>query len=131
MRPRRRGRSTCARTTGGGFRTAQYARLPVRRRRTQVAGHQRKNIVLLGMLAGGIFSAQQGSWNRSTAVGARVMFSPLNVDGPATRSIPFAEGWLDDTTGAYLGRPVDIAQLPDGSLLVSDDAGGATHRIWH
>jgi glucose/arabinose dehydrogenase len=80
---------------------------------------------------GGIFSAQHGSWNRSTPVGARVMFTPVKADGSATESTPFAEGWLDDASGAYLGRPVDVAQLPDGSLLVSDDTAGAIYRIWY
>jgi len=80
---------------------------------------------------GGIFSAQHGSWNRSTPVGARVMFTPVKADGSATPSTPFAEGWLDDASGAYLGRPVDVAMLPDGSLLVSDDTAGAIYRIWY
>jgi glucose/arabinose dehydrogenase len=43
-------------------------------------------------------------------------------------SRPFAEGWLTDN-GEYLGRPVDVAQLKDGSLLVSDDLAGAIYRI--
>jgi glucose/arabinose dehydrogenase len=77
---------------------------------------------------GGIFSAQHGSWNRTTPVGARVMFTPLKEDGNAGKSEPFAEGWLLDT-GEYLGRPVDVAQLADGSLLVSDDLAGAVYRI--
>ena len=80
---------------------------------------------------GGIFSAQHGSWNRTTPVGARVMFTPLHPDGSATESTVFAEGWLDDASGDYLGRPVDVAQLPDGSILVSDDSGGALYRIWY
>jgi glucose/arabinose dehydrogenase len=80
---------------------------------------------------GGIFSAQHGSWNRTKPVGARVMFTSLNEDGSAAESKPFAEGWLDEATGEYLGRPVDIAQLPDGSLLVSDDTAGAIYRIWY
>jgi glucose/arabinose dehydrogenase len=78
---------------------------------------------------GGIFSAQHGSWNRTTPVGARIMFTKLNEDGSAAESKPFAEGWLDSNTGEYLGRPVDIAQLPDGSILVSDDTAGAIYRI--
>jgi glucose/arabinose dehydrogenase len=77
---------------------------------------------------GGIFSAQHGSWNRTTPVGARVMFTSLKEDGTADKSEPFAEGWLA-ASGEYLGRPVDIAQLPDGSLLVSDDLVGALYRI--
>lgn len=41
----------------------------------------------------------------------------------------FADGWLDAQTGEYLGRPVDVAQLRDGSILVSDDLVGAVYRI--
>lgn len=79
---------------------------------------------------GGIFSAQHGSWNRTRPVGARVMFTSLKEDGTADKTEPFAEGWLTDG-GEYLGRPVDIAQLADGSLLVSDDFAGAIYRIWY
>ena len=77
---------------------------------------------------GGIFSAQHGSWNRTTPVGAQVMFTPVNEDGSAGPSEVFASGWLDEN-GEYLGRPVDIAQLRDGSILVSDDLAGALYRI--
>ena len=77
---------------------------------------------------GGIFSAQHGSWNRTVPVGARVMFTPVNEDGSAGTPEVFAEGWLDGN-GEYLGRPVDIAQLRDGSILVSDDLVGAVYRI--
>jgi len=79
---------------------------------------------------GGIFSAQHGSWNRTTPVGARVMFTSLKPDGTADKSEPFAEGWLTEN-GEYMGRPVDVAQLPDGSILVSDDLAGALYRIWY
>lgn len=77
---------------------------------------------------GGVFSAQHGSWNRTKPVGARVMFTPVNEDGSAGTPEVFAEGWLD-ANGEYLGRPVDIAQLRDGSILVSDDLVGAVYRI--
>jgi glucose/arabinose dehydrogenase len=76
-----------------------------------------------------IFSAQHGSWNRTEPVGARVMVTTIAEDGTATTK-PFAEGWLDEN-GEYLGRPVDIAQLRDGSILVSDDLAGAIYRIWY
>ncbi len=79
---------------------------------------------------GGIFSAQHGSWNRTTPVGARVMFTSLKEDGTADKTEAFAEGWLTEN-GEYLGRPVDVAQLADGSLLVSDDFAGAIYRIWY
>ena len=76
-----------------------------------------------------IFSAQHGSWNRTVPVGARVMVTTIDGDGKATAE-PFAEGWIDEN-GEYLGRPVDIAQLRDGSILVSDDLAGAIYRIWY
>ncbi len=74
-----------------------------------------------------IFSAQHGSWNRTEPVGARVMVTVIDGHGNASMEV-FAEGWLDDD-GSYLGRPMDVAQLPDGSLLVSDDHAGALYRI--
>jgi len=77
----------------------------------------------------GIFSAQHGSWNRTTPVGARIMFASLKPDGSADKTEVFAEGWLDPATMQYRGRPVDVAQMPDGSLLVSDDFAGAIYRI--
>jgi glucose/arabinose dehydrogenase len=83
------------------------------------------------MYRGGIFSAQHGSWNRTTPVGARVMFTALNEEGGAAEMTVFASGWLNEETGEYSGRPVDVAQLADGSILVSDDFAGAIYRIWY
>ena len=77
---------------------------------------------------GAIFSAQHGSWNRTVPVGARVMVTKVAEDGSATTE-PFAEGWLNAESGEYSARPVDVAQLRDGSLLVSDDLAGAVYRI--
>lgn len=74
-----------------------------------------------------IFSAQHGSWNRTTPVGARVMVTFIDDEGNATIE-PFAEGWINDTD-EYMGRPVDVAQMHDGSILVSDDLAGALYRI--
>ena len=78
---------------------------------------------------GGLFSAQHGSWNRTVPIGARIMFTSLKADGTADKTEVFAEGWLDPATKRYLGRPVDVAELPDGSILVSDDFAGALYRI--
>ncbi len=77
----------------------------------------------------GFFSAQHGSWNRTKPVGARVLYTSLKADGTADKTEVFADGWLDDATGVYRGRPVDIAVMKDGSLLVSDDYAGALYRI--
>jgi len=78
---------------------------------------------------GAIFSAQHGSWNRTTPVGARVMVTTFKPDGTVDKTEPFAFGWLNDETGEYSGRPVDVAELADGSMLVSDDFAGAIYRI--
>ena len=78
---------------------------------------------------GGIFWAQHGSWNRTTPVGARVMFTALDEEGNAAGAEVFADGWLNEDTGEYRGRPMDVAFLPDGSMLVSDDFAGAIWRI--
>lgn len=78
---------------------------------------------------GGMFVAAHGSWNRTKASGGLVNFVPLNADGTAGKSEVFAEGFLDPDTGIYRGRPVDVAPMKDGSLLVSDDYAGAIYRI--
>jgi glucose/arabinose dehydrogenase len=78
---------------------------------------------------GGMFSAQHGSWNRTEPIGARIMFTSLKPDGTADKTEVFAEGWLDPATKRYVGRPVDVANYPDGSILVSDDYAGAIYRI--
>lgn len=78
---------------------------------------------------GGIFVAAHGSWNRTTPSGALINFVSLKPDGTADKSEVFAEGWLDPATNTYRGRPVDVAVMKDGSLLVSDDFAGAIYRI--
>ncbi len=78
---------------------------------------------------GGIFIAEHGSWDRSSKIGARVMFTAIKPDGSAGETRVFAEGWIDAPNDQYLGRPVDVAPLPDGSILVSDDFAGAIYRI--
>ena len=78
---------------------------------------------------GGMFVAAHGSWNRSKATGALINFIPLTANGSAGKSEVFADGWLDSETGTYRGRPVDVAPIKDGSLLISDDYAGAIYRV--
>jgi glucose/arabinose dehydrogenase len=78
---------------------------------------------------GGAFVAAHGSWNRTKPSGAEVQFVPLNSDGTAGKMEVFASGFLDPETGLYRGRPVDVAVMKDGSILVSDDFAGALYRI--
>ena len=77
----------------------------------------------------GMFIAAHGSWNRSTPTGYQVQFVPIKADGTAGAMEVFADGFLDKVTGRALARPVDVANLPDGSILVSDDYAGALYRI--
>jgi glucose/arabinose dehydrogenase len=46
-----------------------------------------------------------------------VSFASLKPDGTGGKAEVFAEGWLNDK-GAYDGRPVDVAQLPDDAACV-------------
>lgn len=78
---------------------------------------------------GGIFVASHGSWNRTKPSGAEIQFVPLKADGTAGKMEVFASGFLDPETGLYRGRPVDVAVMKDGSMLVSDDFAGAIYRI--
>ncbi len=74
-----------------------------------------------------IFVARHGSWNRSVKVGGDVVAVHLKPDGTVRSVEPFLTGFLSDNH--YLGRPVDVEFLPDGSMLVSDDYNGAIYRI--
>jgi len=76
---------------------------------------------------GQLFVAQHGSWNRSVPQGYRVALVKFKDGRPVADEV-FAEGWLQPG-GKVLGRPVDILELADGSLLVSDDLNGAVYRI--
>jgi glucose/arabinose dehydrogenase len=78
---------------------------------------------------GGAFVAAHGSWNRTKASGGLINFVSMKADGTADKSEVFADGFLDADTGLYRGRPVDVAQMKDGSLLISDDFAGAIYRV--
>lgn len=79
---------------------------------------------------GDIIVAQHGSWNRSKKIGYRLMH--VSIDGDrAVESEVFADGWLNDSTQSNWGRPVDVIQLEDGSILVSDDFGNKVYRIYY
>jgi glucose/arabinose dehydrogenase len=75
---------------------------------------------------GQIFIAEHGSWNRSKKSGYRLSLVRLE-DGEAVSYEVFAEGWLQGESVS--GRPVDVLELDDGSLLVSDDHAGKIYRI--
>jgi glucose/arabinose dehydrogenase len=75
------------------------------------------------------FIARRGSWNRTKKLGYDVV--QAKVDGGKATITPFMTGFLDEATDTFWGRPVDVLQLPDGSLLVSDEHNGAIYRVTH
>src|SRR4249919_241898 len=74
-----------------------------------------------------IFLARHGSWNRTNKFGGDVIAIFLNKDGTVKSSEPFITGFLVDNK--YIGRPVDVEIMKDGSMLLSDDWNGAIYRI--
>ena len=74
----------------------------------------------------GTFVAQHGSWNRSKKIGYQVLWVPITGKQAGEPEV-FLSGFLDGET--TLGRPVDFAEMADGSLLVSDDFADAIYRI--
>lgn len=78
----------------------------------------------------GVFIGQHGSWNKSEMAGYRVVFVPFKNGKPAGISEDFLTGFIADTASHKVyGRPVGVAVLQDGSLLVADDAGNAVWRV--
>jgi glucose/arabinose dehydrogenase len=80
----------------------------------------------------GLFVSQRGSWNRRTFAGFRVGFVPFAGGRPAGPMEDFLTGFVADARhgdDAVHGRPVGLATLPDGSLLVSDDASNVIWRV--
>ena len=75
------------------------------------------------------FIALHGSINRSKLAGYSVVRVPFRNGVPAGPPQDFLTGFIarDDDEKQAWGRPVGLLQLPDGSLLVSDDGG---NRIW-
>lgn len=72
------------------------------------------------------FIAEHGSWNRSKKAGYRIMTVATNEHKGEAYEV-FAEGWLENEETS--GRPADVLELPDGSLLVSDDFADCIYRI--
>jgi glucose/arabinose dehydrogenase len=78
-----------------------------------------------------IIIAEHGSWNRGAPLsynGNRL--SIAHLDGTGTKVVgyeTFADGWLNGRV--RWGRPADVENLPDGSILVSDDTAGVIYRI--
>lgn len=79
---------------------------------------------------GGAFIAEHGSWNRSVLAGYRVVYVPFKNGKPSGRPQEFLTGFVADlAANKVYGRPVGVVVLPDGSLLVTDDASNVIWRV--
>ena len=77
---------------------------------------------------GGAFLAFHGSWNRSKRVGQSIGFIPFKNGKPSGELREVMKGWmLSPDQREVWGRPVGLLQLPDGSLLISEDGN---KKIW-
>ena len=76
----------------------------------------------------GAFVGQHGSWNRSVFSGYKVVFVPFKNGQPAGNPTDFLTGFIANDTEVY-GRPVGVAVLNDGSLLVADDGGNVIWKV--
>ena len=74
-----------------------------------------------------IFIARHGSWNRTKKFGGDIVVAKLNPDGTVKSVEPFITGFLENNS--YIGRPVDLEIMKDGSMLISDDWNGAVYRL--
>ena len=77
---------------------------------------------------GGAFVGLHGSWNRSEFVGYKVTFIPFENGQPSGPMQDFLTGFISNEEASEVyGRPVGVAVMEDGSLLVADDGG---NKIW-
>jgi glucose/arabinose dehydrogenase len=78
----------------------------------------------------GAFIGQHGSWNRSEISGYKVAFVPFSNGKPSGKPQDFLTGFISDQQKEEVyGRPVGVTVLPDGSLLVADDASNIIWRV--
>ena len=74
--------------------------------------------------------AEHGSWNRTRKSGYRVVRVVLDADGrKVVAHEPFITGWLQGESA--WGRPTDLAELPDGSVLIADDTADRVYRLYY
>ncbi|QSJ18685.1 sorbosone dehydrogenase family protein [Nostoc sp. UHCC 0702] len=79
----------------------------------------------------GAFVAFRGSWNRDRGTGYKIVFVPFDNKGRS-------QGYYEDFLTGFLvnpsvpttwGRPVGLLVLPDGSLLLTEEANNRIYRI--
>jgi glucose/arabinose dehydrogenase len=75
-----------------------------------------------------IIIAEHGSWNRPKYLGGRLVRVTVDPEGKTAKEDVLATGWIGPDN-KYLGRPNDVLEAKDGSLMVADDFNGAIYRI--
>jgi glucose/arabinose dehydrogenase len=75
-----------------------------------------------------IIVARHGSWNRTKKFGGDVVAVFLKKDGTVDHMESLVSGFIGPDNN-YIGRPVDVLVLKDGSLLIADDFNGAIYRL--
>lgn len=96
-----------AHTAPLGIRFLRTAKLP--------PGYERAALVAL-----------HGSWNRRVPDGYEVVSLHWDEQGRITEK-PFLTGFRGES--GVIGRPVDVAEGPDGAVYVSDDYAGVVYRV--
>lgn len=71
-----------------------------------------------------------GSWNRGEPSGYKVVRLRFENDEPV-KFEDFVTGFYVPSEKGQFGRPCGLAEWNDGTILMSDDAGGVIYRIWH
>ena len=77
---------------------------------------------------GDAFVALHGSWNRSRRTGYKIVRLIMKDGKPTGLYEDFMTGLVASDRSVY-GRPVGLAVLQDGALLVSEDGNGTIWRI--
>ncbi len=73
-----------------------------------------------------LFVTEHGSWNRSKKVGYKVAVATIENNNIVNYT-PVISGFMKDEE--TFGRPAAILELPDGSLLISDDYANVIYRL--
>lgn len=80
------------------------------------------------------FVAMRGSWNRNPPSGYEIVRIRFDKSGNPLKIEPFLTGFLvkggaPDGKDAHFARPVGLAQMTDGSMLLTDDTNNIIYRI--
>jgi glucose/arabinose dehydrogenase len=73
--------------------------------------------------------ARRGSWNQNQLNGYDVVRVTATADGKNAKVDAVPHRLHGSGTNKFWGRPVDVMQMPDGSLLVADEQNGAIYRV--